>query len=104
MRAEVRNGVIVGYHGTRRSEIAWATANNRPYFGRMDIILINEDEHCECRSCGDHHIRNRQYVVEPGPNGTLRGDVCKLSSADKEWALEESRKCWDVDILRAVIR
>ena len=97
------HGKLVGYEGTRLSEIRFAEMQGHRWMGRMDIILINDKVPCECH-CGHEHTRNKQYLVYPGRNGTLTGDVDKLSDEDREWALEESRKCWEVPELRKHIR
>lgn len=104
MKPKVVDGVILGYIGSRRADLRWAEMQNQPYYGRMDIVLINDEpEICTCSTCGHMHERRVQYAVYPGPEGTLIGDVSKLTEVEREWALAESAECWKVPELRGVL-
>lgn len=96
---EKRNakGELVGYETTRRHEIKnQEAAGASHYCGRMDIVIWREEKKAKCQDCGhEHDCFGRQRIVEPGPNGTLRGDFALLSPEDFAWAREESRKCWE---------
>jgi uncharacterized protein (DUF952 family) len=102
LKPEFRNEILIGYGGSMRSDIEWAKRTGHHWHGRLDIVLINEPVKVKC-NLGYEHEHNRQYLVEPGPDGTLVGDVLKLSPKDYEWALRESAACWAVPELRSVI-
>lgn len=95
---------IIGYEGSRRSDIEWAKIQKQPFFGRMDIVLINLPKECICSKCNNHHEAIDQFAIYPGPNGTITGDIDKLTPEEKEWALKESAACWAVEELRPIIQ
>lgn len=93
---EIRNeqGELVGWSQTFLQELTEMHVMGKRWYGRRDILLYSGPDG-RCDHCGQ--AMSNQMVVEPGPNGTLVGDVAYIpTQEDYLWALEESKKCWQV--------